>query len=244
LLDRAGRSPEELSGNLKKIIRGDFTDAERRELDSSFPGWRTVSLEYAYKAKVLEHKGILVSDPMLCDMNATRWAFEIEALNLAEEQRIEEQKTMFDIVKTSLIQLLGLNLMPVEDGENGYRLPKDHEVIPLSVWVGSGGELLKEALERNKQYLDQVRLESEVGESLRKPEAELTPEEFDDLFDGDISFDDETLARPDWESDEAKAIRRQMIKLLPESTKPVVIETDSETQPKLRKSSVVVIESD
>lgn len=193
---------------------------------------------------MLERKGILISDPVLKEMNPTRWAFEVESAEIAEENRVEEMKAMFDVVKSSVIRLLGLNLMPVEDGEGRYRLPEDHEVLPLTVWMGSGGEVLKEALERNKQFLEQSKIESEIGESLANPTAELSPEELDELFDGDISFDDSTFAKPDWESDEAKAIRRQMIKILPDHSKPVVIETDADDTPKLKKSRVVVIESE
>jgi hypothetical protein len=177
---------------------------------------------------------------MLKDMNPTRWTFEVVSAELAEERRAEETKVLFDVVKSSLIQLLGLNLMPVQDGER-LRFPEDNEIIPLTVWTAQE-PILNKAMELNKELLEQGKVEQQIEKT-----PELSPEDLDALFeqDGDIDFTD-AFAHPDWDSDEAKILRKQLIRTIEATVpaKPLVIETDSEEVPEFRKSSKVVIESE
>jgi hypothetical protein len=190
------------------------------------------------KARVLNNKQILVSDPRLKDMNPVRWAFEIEAQDIAETHRVEEYKAIFDIVRDSLISVLGVNLMPVENEDGSYRQPKDYEFIPLAFWMGRE-EIIKEVVARQKAYFDQ---ENAVA-SLKDSKYELTPEELDDMLDGDISFEDGSGTY--WNSVETKALRDQLIEIVPDKSikkSRVVVETDEEVAMPTTKK--IKIESD
>lgn len=190
-------------------------------------------------------------------MNPTQWVFEAESLAIAEEDRVEEMRSILDIFKGTLIRLLGLNVMPVEDINGGLRAPEEGEIIPLSIWTASEG-LLKEALERNKDLTEQAKIEEELG-SANSSLDEMSIDELDALMDdmGDIVFDDEggndrLLKSLAWESDEAKTMRNQLIQVVdsvPEANKRPKVrimqldDDDDWGEPDLKNPTKVVVES-
>ncbi len=201
--------------------------------------------EQRLKAKVLKRKNIMVSDPVLHDMNPTRWAYEIENANIAEEDRVEELKNVFEIIRTTFVHLLGLNLLPVEDKDTQLlRMPEENEIVPLAALIANEG-ILKEVGERYKRMEEEKASEASMSGSAQ---TEATPEDFEAMVAGDISFDDGVLNRLNWESEEAKTVRAQMITTVTDaaSVKPplVTIESDEEdeenTAPPGKRSRVTI----
>jgi hypothetical protein len=96
-------------------------------------------------------------------MNSTQWLFELESLYAEEEKKIKDFAETYKAIKKDLINMLGLNIMPIEEevyiegtGENviKFRRAKDEEYIPMSVFTCNEG-LLSELLRKNKELLDQ-----------------------------------------------------------------------------------------
>jgi len=133
-------------------------------------------------------------------MNDTQWLFEYEGLRYAEERKLEEYKAISQYIKKGVISMLGLDLFPIEEnigvdpaGEpiTRYRRPEDHEIMPLSVYIGRE-EIMAEVAKRHQELALQEDAESgEVKEEF--VDSDMTPDELDDLFgdsggESDISF--------------------------------------------------------
>ena len=163
------------------------------------------------RSEVLARKKILINDPVCKGMNETQWLFELESLYAKEEQRYDELKLAYKMIKNGLVELLGLNLMPVEDeipyeersseepdaiGEEKVfrrlRLPNEDEIVPLSILVGNP-EIVSEMVKR----LDEYKTQEEIDEKEEKGEVvSLDPDDLDafmrqDLDEGDIEFLDD-----------------------------------------------------
>jgi len=138
-------------------------------------------------------------------------------MRIAEEERGEELKAVFDIVKSATIKLLGLDINPVEDENGRLRHPEDNEILPLSILCGSE-TILHEVLERNKQLAEQDKIEDEIEGRVGSPVNEMSADELDALMNdmGDIDFDpdEDLLKRMEWDSVEAKTMRKQLIQVL------------------------------
>jgi len=142
-------------------------------------------------------------------MNDTQWLFELESMYAREEQRYEEMKVLFKLVKQSLVELLGLNLMPVEDeipvegqlntsalGDEKVfrrlRQPKENEILPLSILLGNP-EIVAEIVKRQQE----LHTQQDIEERQSKGEVvQMTPDELDGfmkegLAEGDIEFLDD-----------------------------------------------------
>jgi hypothetical protein len=142
----------------------------------------------------------MIGDPQLERMNETMWVHEIESLNIAEEARVEEVSTIARMVRQSLINLFGLNLMPLEDPETKKLVKmKEGEFVPLVVFTGRE-EIMKVASERQADLQSQEEVEEELGKEAIGEEHIMSPEELDEFIEGDIEFDG------DWESLEQKAM--------------------------------------
>ena len=199
-------------------------------------------------------KGILINDPLVSQMNPTQWVWEAESVIIAEEDRVEELKAIFKVVKATTIRLLGLNINPIEEEDGRLRTPGDNEIIPLSIWCGSE-TILKDVLERNKQMADQDKVEADIEAGVGNPTSKLSVDEFDALMDnmdaqGDIDFDDDTdlFSNPEWTSEDARAMRSQLIETLDvpginKKAKVTIEEIDDDDMPELMNPMKVVIES-
>jgi len=202
----------------------------------------------------LGRKGILINDPLVSQMNPTQWVWEAESVIIAEEDRVEELKAIFKVVKATTIRLLGLNINPIEEEDGRLRTPGDNEIIPLSIWCGSE-TILKDVLERNKQMADQDKVEADIEAGVGNPTSKLSVDEFDALMDnmdaqGDIDFDDDTdlFSNPEWTSEDARAMRSQLIETLDvpginKKAKVTIEEIDDDDMPELMNPMKVVIES-
>jgi len=178
---------------------------------------------------------------------------------IAEEDRVEELKAVFDIVKSATIRLLGLNINPVDDENGKLRPPKDTEIIPLSIFCGTE-TILHEVLERNKQLVEQEKIEVDIESGAGGPMGEMSADELDALMNdmgdtGDIEFDDadDLFSNPDWNSEEARAVRKQLIQTLDDvpginrKSKVTIQEIDDGDMPDLTnptKSVIDLVEED
>ncbi|MDC1300029.1 hypothetical protein N8Z24_00825 [bacterium] len=139
-------------------------------------------------------------------MNDTQWLFEAESLCKAKERSNEEKMLIARLVKSGLINLLGLNLMPVTEDlspeeqaifdkfggspEEGYRLRKagEDEFIPFVLLAGRE-EVISEIIKKNKELIDQ-----EKADEVKTSGNEMTPEELDALMAEDAKkFAEKTL---------------------------------------------------
>jgi hypothetical protein len=165
------------------------------------------------KSKILTKKGYLISDPVVKEMNPTQWAFQLLSYNEEQDNRYEEITSLAQLFKTAAINLLGLNIAPIEeeDPETGVtklRPPKDHEFTPLSVLLASP-EMLSGIIEKHDELQVQEQVDAELEEDIEVPTAEDLDKEF-----GDIEFmeDLETLQKKAaWESPEALHLRKLFI---------------------------------
>lgn len=144
------------------------------------------------KAKVLDAKGILISDPRVQRMNDTCWAFEHELLKLKEERRAEEFSSVFKAARRELINLLGLNMLPLEDPETGLlRRPAENEYIPLAVMTARD-PMIEALVKKNDEYMQQEQAAKELKEEEATGKSEMmSPEELDAFMGEDIVFVDD-----------------------------------------------------
>lgn len=182
-------------------------------------------------------------------MNSTQWIFELESLNSLETRKYDDLSSVIKLVRRSIVDLLGLNLMPIEedlplddgggsDGQGGMitrlRPPKDHEITPLSILCGNK-DIVAEMLKLNSQMHDQAELDvkEDAGQLIMR-----SPDQLDDFFDGDIQFeDDPELQRKHliWNSDETQIALNQMVKPMSEKDEDLKQAISPEIKPNLQK---------
>jgi len=123
-------------------------------------------------------------------MNGTQWFFENESINIEEERKYDDLALVARAAKKAVIQLLGLNILPIEDEDTGkLRMREDHEIIPLLPAIcreDVAKELIEKFTDMQAQDLamDQIQEEKNIG-------SEMSAEEFDDFMDSDLEFIDE-----------------------------------------------------
>jgi len=144
-------------------------------------------------------------------MNDLQWLFEFESYASEREEHYEEIKTILNSFKKMFVNLLGLNILPVEEEEGGrLRLPGDEEIMPLALIAGNEGFVTtvserwkdyKEQQEADEAYVDEeyVSIE-EVEESLPDVVFPEDPEEFRKFLI--------------WNSPETRRINETMVKPL------------------------------
>ena len=133
-----------------------------------------------------------------------------------------------------MIRLLGLNLCPVEDENGRLRSPVESEIIPHSLWACGGEALFGEVMKKQQEWADQANIDEDIQSSLEDPNKDMTLEELEELMGdlGDIDFTSGPT-NLDWDSDEAKKLRQQLITTVDEPLTHV---------PQINKKSRVVIE--
>ncbi len=162
----------------------------------------------------------MISDPILGEMNDTRWLFEYESMRKSEDDRRDEIKQLFDAFKMTFIELCGLDLMPITDEETGILRRQnslDGEFTPMAIMMGR-----REWTELISEKITQLQEQEKLEEDLGQPPAGMinTLEELEELErqevldgDGDIEFDDPKDLEKFliWNSKESKYIREHEI---------------------------------
>ena len=127
----------------------------------------------------------MISDPSVENMNYTQWLFELESLKIKEEKKYDEIKSMVELFKNSMVGMLGLNVMPIEDEDGLLREPNENEITPLSMLVASP-EMMQVVYKRRQELEDQKMIQEDILE-----ESQCDLEDAEDLLnelDGDIEF--------------------------------------------------------
>ncbi len=123
-------------------------------------------------------------------MNETQWLFELETFVINEEQRYEDVSLMAKAAKRAAIQLLGLNILPVEDKDTGRLRPReDHEVIPLLAAI-CREDIAMEVKNRIEDMQAQDLVQSDLEREQRGEAQPMTAEEMDAFMNSDIDFTD------------------------------------------------------
>ena len=149
--------------------------------------------EIRAKSKICTKKRIPITDPRIQELNETQLVLEMEGLNIAEEERYEDLASIFKLTRTTAINLLGLNLLPVEDEETGLlRRREDHEIIPLMIGT-CREDLAKEIAEKTQDLVMQEEIKEKVDSGEVEGTEGMTADEFDEFMNADIEFmDDES----------------------------------------------------
>lgn len=150
---------------------------------------------------------------MVREMNSTQWTFEYLSYIEEKDKHYEEIETLARLFRSAAINLLGLNIVPVEEtdertGTVRLRAPEDHEITPLSTLLASP-ELLQEIMKKHEELATQQQVDAE----LEREEDIQTPEDIDKQL-GDIEFLEDTetlLKKAAWDSPHAKELRRLFI---------------------------------
>lgn len=163
------------------------------------------------KSKILAKKNRLISDPVVRDMNSTQWAFEYLSYIEEQDKRYNEIETLADLVRSGVINLLGLNIVPIEeetDGIKRLRPPEDHEFTPLATLLASP-EMLKAVMDKHNE----LAMQKQVDTDLAKEKDVLTAEDIDEQL-ADIEFmesAEDLLKKAAWSSPRAKEMRKLLI---------------------------------
>jgi hypothetical protein len=156
-------------------------------------------------------------------MNDTQWTYELWAMNKADEERLQESKFLMDNVKESVVNMLGLNLMPVEDAQTKLlRRPREDEYIPLMLGLGREelvGAVLEARQQLHIQEQVQAQIEREGGTVGPSPSSsavvEMSPEELESFMrDGDIEFENtpEEIAKAlSWGTRETQLVLENLV---------------------------------
>lgn len=118
-------------------------------------------------------------------MNDTQLIAELECLYMKEESRAKE----IELLKNSIINILGLNMVPVNDPVTGkLRMPEENEIMPLAALIGSP-ELLSEVAKKHQEMMEEQKVEEELELEGLGEVKEWTPEELEDFINEDSEFD-------------------------------------------------------
>ncbi len=118
-------------------------------------------------------------------------------MNLDDERKFEEMRTVTTLVKDGAINLLGLNGAPIEDEETGLLRPMGSgEFLPLALLIGRD-DVLQGVHEQWGQYRNQeeerAKLQAEGIVTGVKPKDagvnEMTPDELDEFMEMEPEFD-------------------------------------------------------
>jgi len=183
--------------------------------------WKVIVAQLRVKAEVVSRKKLLWSDPNIKKMNPTQWLMELESIAVLDERKYDDISALFKVARRNIIDLLGLNLMPVEhtiESDSGEQLvmlrrPEDHEVIPLAILCGNEA-ILKEISDKNSEMVEQENIDQKEREGTVKV---MTPEELDEFIQGDLEFpsDPEQLEKVlKWKSEENQMMLKSMVQPL------------------------------
>lgn len=128
-------------------------------------------------------------------MNETQWMYEHEVLSIEEEHKYEDMALVANAAKKAVINMLGLNLVPIKDEDTGLlRMREDHEIVPLMMFI-CREDMAMEIKEKYEDMEAQELALAQVEDEL-KNDSEVTADSFDDFMDSDLEFiDDNEAAR-------------------------------------------------
>ena len=173
-------------------------------------------------------------------MNDTQWVFELESMNLEDEEKLKQMSELTEVIRESVANMLGLNLLPVEDEETGLlRKPEQDEYVPLALALGRD-DYVKLVMEKREEFANQEQERFKLmEEGLLSPGVssesdgiiERTPEELEEFMkdDGDIDFEntpEEMQKLMDWGSKETQAYLENIV-----LNKDDIDETATDLQP-------------
>jgi hypothetical protein len=140
-------------------------------------------------------------------MNETKWALEYETLKLKEKRKADEFGEIYKAVRREIINLLGLNIMPLEDSETGLlRRPNENEYTPMVIFTAREG-IVEAFIQKNDELRSQEEVEKELEEeSVKESDKPLSPEELDDFFKDDIVF-----------LDDPEELKKRAVRMSPET---------------------------
>lgn len=174
---------------------------------------------------------MLITDPTVGMMNPTKWLFEYEALCMQEEQKYEDVVNLYKATRTGLINILGLDLLPIEGEDGKLRRMKDGEFIPLSMLIAR-----EDIMTLLSERLEDLKTSEEVDKEIESEIEEMTSEELEGFIKEDIVFLDdpeEMKRRLAMASPESKWVLKTVIKPLPVSAEEAAL-------PKVAKTRVVI----
>lgn len=159
-------------------------------------------------------------------MNDTQWVFELESMNLEDEEKLGRANDIAEIIREEVLSLLGLNLMPVEDEKTGLlRRPEPEECVPLALAIGRD-DFCQMVLEKRQEFATQeterLKLEQESVRSYAGPVpdedgfVEMTADELDEFMksDSDIEFEntpEEVQQLLNWGSQETQLYLENLV---------------------------------
>lgn len=149
---------------------------------------------------------------------------------MQEEQKYEDIVNLFKAVRTGLITILGLDIMPIEDEDGRLRRPKENEYMPLSMMIAN--ESIMNLLSERTEAL---KTQDDVDDAVERDE-DLSVEELDSFIQEDIVFLDdpeELKKRLAMAAPESKWVAKNVIKPLP-------VTSEEAAAPKLVKKHVVI----
>lgn len=161
-------------------------------------------------------KGYLINDPVVQSMNDLQWLFEFESYAQERTEKYEDIKTIMLSLKKMIINLLGLNIMPLEEEDGGrLRLPTDDEIMPFSLIAGNEG-FVTTVGDRWKDYKAQQEND--------KAEIEQSVAVYDTIEEYEATLPDREVVFPDdpeefrkfmlWNSPETKRVMETWVKPL------------------------------
>ena len=151
--------------------------------------------------------------------------FEYEVLRIKEERRSDEVGTMFKAIRKELLNILGLNLMPMEDENGLLRRPDENEYIPLAVMTAREG-FIEAFVQRN----DDLKQQEEAAKDLEKEETlgvsdAMSEEELEEFMRDEVVFLDDPAELQKYavrSSPETKWINENVVKPLAEEKKVIL----------------------
>lgn len=176
-------------------------------------------------------------------MNDVQMIAELECLQMKEERRGEEIKA----VRNSIINILGLNMVPIEDTTTGkLRMPEEHEIMPLAALIGNP-EMLSQIGKKHQEMSQQKQVEEDLEREGSGEVQEWDPDELEEFInEGYDSIDDPEAFRKHmlWNSQETQQSLKGMVVPLEELEDPYekLGLLDNKEDPKKLKNKVVIDE--
>jgi hypothetical protein len=193
------------------------------------------------KSQILAKKGVLISDPNVRMMNSTQWTFEYLSHIEEQDRRYEEITALSEMISSAIINLLGLNIAPIEeeDPETGVkrlRPPEKHEFTPLAALLAP--EEIRQGIIKKH---DELALQQSVDAELEAEESIPTAEDIDASL-GDIDFLEDTetlLKKAAWDSPQAKEMRELFIENAEDqpSIEELLQEPDSRDEKQMKEAA-------
>jgi hypothetical protein len=201
-------------------------------------------------------------------MNSSQWLCELEGLYYGEDNRVEEMKAIGRLVRLQMVQLLGLNLMPMteevdsvdlegidprllspEDAQGGGKVTKlrratEFEIMPLALLCGNN-EVLMELYKKNKEFIEQ----EEMDQKIESGDKAMSAEDLEQFMRQNLSPEDDLVFVEDpakfsqlmkWNSEETQNALAQLVQPMSEKDDYLLQGTPKGPTPLSKKSRVTL----